>query len=43
MGEVGGWEEEEEEGLGGHCCSRHVASVGYLRSAALIIPRHSGQ
>lgn len=31
---------EAEGGLG---CSRHVASVGCLRSARLIIPRHSGQ
>lgn len=30
-------------GGGGHCCSRHVASVGCLRSAMLIIPRNSGQ
>ena len=30
-------------GEGVLCCSRHVASVGCLRSATLIIPRHSGQ
>lgn len=29
-------------GAGRLCCSRHDASVGCLRSALLIIPRHSG-